>query len=129
MLKKYALKMGIGMKKIHLSTNEEEYKEGHIIEGGIKFFGGLIPQKIRRYDIDLIACNQENDKEEIVRSHSVFCSIPVQPNEQKETVFTLEIPSANEMNAKDNDYYIQANFMLDHKLEQSVRVAVKISPN
>lgn len=37
MLKKYALKMGIGMKKIHLSTNEKEYKEGHIIEGGIKF--------------------------------------------------------------------------------------------
>ncbi|WP_461611695.1 sporulation protein [Cytobacillus kochii] len=128
MLKKYALKMGIGMKKIHLSTNEKEYKEGHIIEGGIKFFGGLIPQKIRRYDIDLIACNQKNDKEEIVRSHSVFCSIPVQPNEQKETVFTLEIPSANEMNAQDNDYYIQANFKLDHKLEQSVRVAVKISP-
>ncbi|WP_226617928.1 sporulation protein [Cytobacillus firmus] len=91
MLLKYALKMGIGHIKAKIVFDHDAFEPGDMIEGRLELTGGMVPLKVKRYDIDLVDINRDL-KENIINSHSVICSFVLNANEKKEVPFRLEIP-------------------------------------
>lgn len=91
-LLKYAIKMGIGLIKAKIVFENDAFESGNIVEGRLELTGGMIPLKVKRYDIDLVDFNTSNTKVNIINSHSVICSFVLNTNEKKEVPFRLEIP-------------------------------------
>ncbi|KON90045.1 hypothetical protein AF332_26710 [Sporosarcina globispora] len=120
MLLKYALKMGIGLIKAKIIFEKNAFEPGDIIEGRLELTGGMVPLKVKRYDIDLVDYNISNLNESIINSHSVICSFVLNAIERKEVPFRLDIPeqigSKNYMAAArillENDQVLTAESLL-----------------
>lgn len=98
LLRKYALKMGIGLLKTKIFFDHEHVSPGTFLDGHLEITGGLVPLKVKRYDIDLVKLMGTEHREEIINSHSVICSYVLSSNEQKKVPFRLEIPEQLESN-------------------------------
>lgn len=114
MLRKYALKMGIGMIKLKVVVEDKEFYPGNIIGGHFWLEGGIFPIKIKRYDIDLVVNHFSNMKEDIINSHSVICSSILNANEKKEVPFLLEIPLQAETISGNKKYSVIAKVILEY---------------
>jgi sporulation-control protein spo0M len=92
MLKDYLTKMKIGLPKTMVHLDKDVYEAGSVINGTIEIKGGLIKNKIKRYDIDLISTDTNASVEETLNSHSVFCSLECCPNQTGKISFLLNVP-------------------------------------
>jgi sporulation-control protein spo0M len=91
-LKDYMLKMKIGLPKTNIHLDKKVYEAGSDINGTIEVTGGLLKNKIKRYDIDLIGFDSNAHIEETLTSHSVFCSHECIPNETGTITFLISVP-------------------------------------
>ena len=71
----YLMKMKIGLPKTIVHLDKNVYEVGSVINGTIEIHGGLMKNKIKRYDIDLIGTDSNTLIEETINTHSVFCSL------------------------------------------------------
>jgi sporulation-control protein spo0M len=101
-LKDYLTKMKIGLPKTMVHLDKDVYEAGSVINGTIEIKGGLIKNKIKRYDIDLISTDT-NAVEETLNSHSVFCSLECCPNQTGKISFLLNVPE--NIQQISNDYF------------------------
>jgi sporulation-control protein spo0M len=91
-LKDYLTKLKIGLPKTMVHLDKKVYEAGSVINGTIEITGGLIKNKIKRYDIDLVGIDSQAFVEEIVNSHSVFCSLECSPNQMGKISFLINVP-------------------------------------
>ncbi|MEH6995968.1 hypothetical protein V7075_25255 [Neobacillus drentensis] len=91
-LKDYLTKLKIGLPKTMVHLDKKVYEAGSVINGTIEITGGLIKNKIKRYDIDLVGIDSQALVEEIVNSHSVFCSLECSPNQTGKISFLINVP-------------------------------------
>jgi sporulation-control protein spo0M len=91
-LKNYLMKLKIGMPKTIVHLDKNVYEAGSVINGTIEITGGLLKNKIKRYDIDLIGIDSNAHIEETFNSHSVFCSHECIPNQKGTIAFLMNVP-------------------------------------
>lgn len=108
-LKDYLIKMKIGLPKTMVHLDRHVYEAGSVIHGTIEITGGLLKNKIKRYDVDLICNDSKELVEETLNSHSVFCSLECSPNQTDKITFLLNVP--NEI--KNDDHSIEYSLMIN----------------
>jgi sporulation-control protein spo0M len=91
-LKDYLTKLKVGLPKTMVHLDKQVYEAGSIINGTIEITGGLLKNKIKRYDIDLVGVDSKAFVEETLNSHSVFCSLECSPNQTGRITFFIDVP-------------------------------------
>lgn len=128
-LKDYLMKMKIGLPKTMIHLDKNVYEVGSVINGTIEITGGLLKNKIKRYDIDLIGIDSKDLVEETLNSHSVFCSLECCPNQTDKISFLLNVP--NEI--KDYDHLIEYSLMINidlgnaNNITQTVPIRIAVA--
>ncbi|OLS39900.1 sporulation protein [Bacillus sp. MRMR6] len=127
MLKDYLTKMKIGLPKTMVHLDRDVYVAGSVINGTIEIKGGLIKNKIKRYDIDLISTDTHDSIEETLNSHSVFCSLECCPNQTGKISFLLNVP--DDIQHISNDFFnyslsINIDFGNANNITQNVPILI-----
>nr|WP_263326193.1 sporulation protein [Neobacillus sp. Marseille-Q6967] len=126
-LKDYLMKMKIGLPKTMIHLDKNVYEAGSIINGTIEITGGMLKNKIKRYDIDLISVDQNAFIEETLNSHSVFCSLECCPNQTGKINFLLNVPEDLEFNSDYYQYSLSINIDLGNTNYITQTVPIKIA--
>ncbi|MEH7177716.1 sporulation protein [Neobacillus vireti] len=125
-LKDYLTKLKIGLPKTMVHLDKQVYEAGSVINGTIEITGGLLKNKIKRYDIDLIGIDSQAFVEETLNSHSVFCSLECSPNQTGKIPFLLDIPDEVQYNEDTFKYSLLINIDLGNanNITQSVPITI-----
>jgi len=126
-LKDYLTKLKIGLPKTMVHLDKKVYEAGSVINGTIEITGGLIKNKIKRYDIDLVGIDSQAFVEEIVNSHSVFCSLECSPNQTGKISFLINVPDDIKKDQNTFNYSLIINIDLGNanNITQNVPILIK----
>lgn len=91
-LRKYMSLFGIGSAKIDLVLPKTSYKRGELLQGYFFLEGGIIEQKLRRVECDLLMIDRNGKEENIIDSTTVLKSEIIQADERNKLSFTYRIP-------------------------------------
>ncbi|MED1472044.1 hypothetical protein [Bacillus salipaludis] len=94
MLNGYMMKMNLIVPKATIQLDKKVYGVGTNINGSIELKGGLIKNKVKRYDIDLIKEDPNSHEEETINSHTVLFSYSSLPDKSETIPFTFYIPES-----------------------------------
>jgi sporulation-control protein spo0M len=125
-LKDYLTKLKIGLPKTMVHLDKQVYEAGSVINGTIEITGGLIKNKIKRYDIDLIGIDSKAFVEETLNSHSVFCSLECCPNQTGKITFIIDVPDDIQSKQSTYQYNLMINIDLGNanNITQSVPILI-----
>jgi sporulation-control protein spo0M len=125
-LKDYLTKLKIGLPKTMVHLDKQVYEAGSAINGTIEITGGLIKNKIKRYDIDLIGIDSQAFVEETLNSHSVFCSLECCPNQTGKITFIIDVPDDIQSKQSTYQYNLMINIDLGNanNITQSVPILI-----
>jgi sporulation-control protein spo0M len=125
-LKDYLTKLKIGLPKTMIHLDKQVYEAGSVINGTIEITGGLVKNKIKRYDIDLVGIDSKAFVEETLNSHSVFCSHECKPNETGKITFLIDVPDEIQTNQNTFQYSLMINIDLGNanNITQSVPITI-----
>jgi sporulation-control protein spo0M len=126
-LKDYLTKLKIGLPKTMVHLDKKVYEAGSVINGTIEITGGLIKNKIKRYDIDLVGIDSQAFVEEIVNSHSVFCSLECSPNQTGKISFLINVPDDIKKDQNTFNYSLIINIDLGNanNITQNVPILIE----
>jgi sporulation-control protein spo0M len=126
-LKDYLTKLKIGLPKTMVHLDKKVYEAGSVINGTIEITGGLIKNKIKRYDIDLVGIDSQAFVEEIVNSHSVFCSLECSPNQKGKISFLINVPDDIKKDQNTFNYSLIINIDLGNanNITQNVPILIE----
>ncbi|MFP7299428.1 sporulation protein [Neobacillus niacini] len=126
-LKDYLTKLKIGLPKTMVHLDKQVYEAGSVINGTIEITGGLLKNKIKRYDIDLVGIDSQAVVEETFNSHSVFCSLECCPNQKGKITFLINVPEDIHSNQSTFQYSLLINIDLGNanNITQSVPVMIE----
>lgn len=125
-LKDYLTKLKIGLPKTMVHLDKKVYEAGSVINGTIEITGGLLKNKIKRYDIDLVGIDSQAFVEEIVNSHSVFCSLECSPNQTGKISFLINVPDDIKKNQETFNYSLIINIDLGNANNITQNVPIMI---
>ncbi|WP_341356392.1 sporulation protein [Rossellomorea sp. y25] len=91
-LRKYMSLLGIGSAKIDLVLPKTSFKQGELLHGYFFLEGGVIEQKLRRVECDLVMLDNNGKEEKIIDSTTVLKSDIIQAEECNKLSFTYRIP-------------------------------------
>ncbi|MGM0750775.1 MAG: sporulation protein [Bacillota bacterium] len=91
-LRKYMSLLGIGSAKIDLVLPKTSFKQGELLHGYFFLEGGIIEQKLRRVECDLVMLDKNGKEEKIIDSTTVLKSDIIQAEECNKLSFTYRIP-------------------------------------
>lgn len=103
-LRKYMSLIGIGAATIDLTLPKKTYRAGEHIKGYFLIKGGIIDQKAKRIDCDLIMVEQSTGKEKTIDTSTIFTSRLIQAEEMHKISFSFEIPSSILTSTKEISY-------------------------
>jgi hypothetical protein len=92
MLLNYIKKFGIFLPTAMVYLNQEKCEFGRAIEGHLEIKGRIMKNVLKRYEIDLVRNERDNDTEELLNSSSVYCSRECLPNKKDILPFVLNVP-------------------------------------
>ena len=125
-LKDYLTKLKIGLPKTMVHLDKPEYTAGSVINGTIEITGGLLKNKIKRYDIDLVGIDSQAFVEETFNSHSVYCSLESSPNQTGKITFLIDVPDEIQNNQNNLQYSLMINIDLGNANNITQNVPIKI---
>lgn len=125
-LKDYLTKLKIGLPKTMVHLDKQIYEAGSVINGTIEITGGLLKNKIKRYDIDLVGIDSHEFVEETLNSHSVFCSLECNPNQTGKISFLIDVPDDIHNYRRTFQYSLMINIDLGNanNITQSVPIMI-----
>lgn len=126
-LKDYLTKLKIGLPKTNVHLDKQVYEAGSVINGTIEITGGLLKNKIKRYDIDLVGIDSQAFVEETLNSHSVFCSLECSPNQTGKITFLIDVPDEIQTNQNSCQYSLMINIDLGNanNITQNVPIMIR----
>lgn len=92
MLLNYMKKLGLSLPSAVLYLNQTECSFGNSIKGHLEIKGGFIKNVLKRYEIDLVREERDNQTEELLNSSSVYCSRECLPKKKEILPFIINIP-------------------------------------
>jgi sporulation-control protein spo0M len=125
-LKDYLTKLKVGLPKTMVHLDKQVYEAGSIINGTIEITGGLLKNKIKRYDIDLVGVDSKAFVEETLNSHSVFCSLECSPNQTGRITFFIDVPDDIKKNQNTFQYSLMINIDLGNANNITQNVPIMI---
>ena len=94
MLRKYMSLIGIGSAKIDLKLPKVTYKAGEHIKGCFLIKGGIVDQKTKQIQCDLIMIKRSTREEKTIDISTILTSIVIHAEEMLEISFSFGIPSS-----------------------------------
>ncbi|MCA1062666.1 sporulation protein (plasmid) [Cytobacillus spongiae] len=91
-LRKYMSLIGVGSAKIDLVLPKNSFKLGELLHGYFFLEGGIIEQKLKRVECDLVMLDNNGKKEKIIDSTTVLKSDSIKAEERNKLAFTYRIP-------------------------------------
>ncbi|MCA1058792.1 sporulation protein [Rossellomorea aquimaris] len=91
-LRKYMSLFGIGSAKIDLVLPKSSFKQGELLHGYFFLEGGIIEQKLRRVECDLVMIDKNGKDEKLIDTNTVLKSDIIQAEERNKLSFTYRIP-------------------------------------
>jgi hypothetical protein len=85
-------KLGLSLPSAVLHLNQTECSFGNSIKGHLEIKGGFIKNVLKRYEIDLVREERDNQSEELLNSSSVYCSRECLPKKKEILPFIINIP-------------------------------------
>ena len=125
-LKDYLTKLKIGLPKTNVHLDKQVYEAGSVINGTIEITGGLLKNKIKRYDIDLVEIDSQAFVGETLNSHSVFCSLECSPNQTGKITFLIDVPDEIQTNQNNCQYSLMINIDLGNANNITQNVPIMI---
>jgi len=92
MLSGYIQKMNIVLPKADIQLDKNAYPVGSNIKGSIELKGGLLKNKVKRFDIDLVGRDLNTKQEETMNSHTVLFNVSSLPDKSEAIPFSFYIP-------------------------------------
>lgn len=92
MLLNYMKKLGLSLPSAVLYLNQTECSFGNSIKGHLEIKGGFLKNVLKRYEIDLVREERDNQTEELLNSSSVYCSRECLPKKKEILPFIINIP-------------------------------------
>ncbi|NMH70010.1 sporulation protein [Bacillus sp. RO3] len=84
--------IGVGSAKIDLVLPKNSFKLGELLHGYFFLEGGIIEQKLKRVECDLVMLDNNGKKEKIIDSTTVLKSDSIKAEERNKLAFTYRIP-------------------------------------
>ncbi|MBW3114602.1 MULTISPECIES: sporulation protein [Bacillaceae] len=91
-LRKYMTLFGIGSAKIDLVLPKSSFKQGELLHGYFFLEGGIIEQKLKRVECDLVMIDRNGKEEKCIDSTTVLKSDIIRAEERNKLSFTYRIP-------------------------------------
>jgi sporulation-control protein len=116
LLRKYVSMFGVGSAKIDLILPKTEFSPGELLQGCFILKGGIVKQKLRRIDCDLIMVDKQSS-EKIVDSTTILKSEDLAPDETNRLNFVYRIPTPLQTGKNGTRYLFKTKLTFDKGVE------------
>jgi sporulation-control protein len=116
-LRKYMSLFGIGSAKIDLVLPKNSFKQGELLHGYFFLEGGIIEQKLRRVECDLVMFDKNGKEEKLIDSTTVLKSDIIQADERNKLSFTYRIPKELPYSEEVVRYLFKTKLTFDQGIE------------
>ncbi|KSU62752.1 hypothetical protein AS034_11635 [[Bacillus] enclensis] len=116
LLRKYASMLGVGSAKIDLILPKTEFYPGELLHGYFVLKGGIVKQKVRRIDCDLIMVDKQST-EKVIDSTTIYRSEDLAPDETNRLNFVYRIPKTLQTGKNGIRYLFKTKLTFDKGVE------------
>lgn len=125
-LRKTMSLLGIGSAKIDLILPKEMYRPGEPIYGYFLVNGGIVEQKIKRIDCDLIMVDQTTGLEKIMDSVTILSSTLISSEELNKIPFVFKVPTSVQASTEEITYHFKTQLTFDKGVESKDQDMIQI---
>jgi sporulation-control protein len=116
LLRKYVSMFGIGSAKIDLVLPKTTFRPGELLNGYFFLEGGIVKQKLRRIDCDLVMVDKYST-EKIIDSTTIYKTEELEPDETNKLNFVYRIPKTLQADEKGIRYLFKTRLTFDKGVE------------
>ncbi|WP_201715782.1 sporulation protein [Rossellomorea arthrocnemi] len=116
-LRKYMSLFGIGSAKIDLVLPKTTFKQGELLHGYFFLEGGIIEQKLRRVECDLVMIDKNGKEENLIDSTTILKSDIIRAEECNKLSFTYRIPKKLPYFVEGSRYLFKTKLTFDQGVE------------
>ncbi|WP_175989273.1 sporulation protein [Bacillus sp. Marseille-Q1617] len=116
LLRKYVSMFGVGSAKIDLVLPKTTFHPGELLNGYFFLEGGIVKQKLRRIDCDLVMVDKYST-EKTIDSTTILKSEELQPDETNKLNFVYRIPKTLQSDEKGIRYLFKTKLTFDKGVE------------
>jgi sporulation-control protein len=116
LLRKYVSMFGIGSAKIDLVLPKTAFRPGELLNGYFFLEGGIVKQKLRRIDCDLVMVDKYST-EKIIDSTTIYKTEELEPDETNKLNFVYRIPKTLQADEKGIRYLFKTRLTFDKGVE------------
>jgi sporulation-control protein len=91
---KVLCKFGVGSAKIDLVLKNDTYCIGDMIKGEYIINGGVVEQRLKRVESDLVQTTSDDDRKIVIHTNTIFSSAMILAQEKKVMGFSFKLPSS-----------------------------------
>ncbi|MBM7656078.1 sporulation-control protein spo0M [Neobacillus cucumis] len=106
--------MNIVSAKAIINLDKQIYEVGNNINGTIDVKGGILKNKVKRYDIDLIGTDKNSLKEETINSHTVLFDYSNLPSKSVSIPFSFYLPESIKNYINSSQYKLMIRIVLEN---------------
>lgn len=126
MLRKYMSLIGIGSAKIDLILPKATYRAGEHIKGCFLIKGGIVDQKTKQIECDLIMIKESTGEEKIIDISTILTSIVIHAEEMHEISFSFGIPSSILTSTEEISYRFETKLSFNEGVESRDQDIIQI---
>jgi sporulation-control protein len=112
-LRKYMSLLGIGSATIDLKLDHTKFQPGECVTGHFHIQGGTIEQQLKRIECDLVMKNEEENKEVIIESSTIYTTQMIESQEQNQLNFRFTLPDKLEKSSSTIKYRFKTKMIFD----------------
>ncbi|MCA1053767.1 sporulation protein [Rossellomorea aquimaris] len=116
LLRKYASLFGIGSAKIDLVLPKTVFSPGELLNGHFLLEGGIVKQKLKRIECDLIMVDKHS-QERTIDSTTIYKREELKPDETNKLNFVYRLPKTLKANEKGVRYLFKTKLTFDKGVE------------
>ena len=118
--------LGIGSARIDLILPKETYSPGENINGYFLINGGIIEQKIKRIDCDLVMIDQSTGMEKVIDSVTILSSRLIPSEESKKVSFTFNLPTTVQVSTEYISYHFKTKLTFNEGIKSRDQDIIQI---
>jgi sporulation-control protein len=116
LLRKYVSMFGVGAAKIDLVLPKATFYPGEPLNGYFLLEGGIVKQKLRRIDCDLVLVDKHSN-EKTIDTTTIYKSDELEPDETNKLNFVYRLPKQLKANENGDRYFFKTKLTFDKGVE------------
>ncbi|MGE6258426.1 sporulation protein [Heyndrickxia sporothermodurans] len=125
-LRKSMSLLGIGSARIDLILPKEAYHPAESINGYFLINGGIIEQKIKRIDCDLVMVDHTKGNEKVIDTATFLRSKQILSEELNEIPFVFNLPATIQASSASISYHFKTKLTFSEGIESIDQDNIKI---